>query len=183
MRFSTGGMTNFAPWVRGMLALGLFLAVTARGCEGLGAKNVVRLQNLAELEQKRFDEEREDAVVEAQARLDEPNLPAARRTELQKQLDELIAKYDKERRELQKGEWRELGNAATRAVVENRGAGYWRELMFVFGTILLSLGLLANSFISQGAERWLSFGMLAIILFSIYVGGMAWSASLMNMVR
>ena len=54
--------------------------------------------------------------------------------------------------------------------------GYWRELFFVFAAIVLSLGLLVVSWGAEGAERWVTLMMLAIITFSLFVGGLAWIA-------
>ena len=51
-------------------------------------------------------------------------------------------------------------------------------MLFVFGTIVLSFGLLIVSWTAQGAERWICLIMLAIITFSLYVGGIAWVAGL-----
>ena len=54
-------------------------------------------------------------------------------------------------------------------------SAYWRESVFVVGTILLAFGLFIVSWSAQGAERWISLVMLAIITFSIYVVGLAWN--------
>lgn len=61
--------------------------------------------------------------------------------------------------------------------------GYFLEILFVLGTVLFSMGLLVCGFAGEGAIRWISLVMLAIIVFSIYVGGTAWAASITNMFR
>jgi hypothetical protein len=162
-----------------LLIVGLLLAITARGCESIAAKNVVRLQGQADLDQRLFDEERESSLLETQKRLDDPKISAALRTQLEKELQDKQTDFDKRRKELQNGAWRETANAATRAAGENRAGSYWREMLFVAGSILLAFGLGATALIGQGAERWVACGLLAIIVFSLYVGGMAWSSSLL----
>lgn len=164
----------------GALAGGLVLVLTAKGCDGLAMKNIARVQGQVDLAQRLFDEKREQAVLDVQSQLDDPNTAASRKAPLQKQLQEVQDEYDKRRRELQNGEWRLATNAASRITAENRAAAYWRELTFVVGTILFALGLLARVVLGQGAERWLSFGLLAVIVFSVYVGGLAWSSSLVG---
>lgn len=164
----------------GILVVGLVLVLGAKGCDGLAAKNVARLQAQVDLAQRLFDEEREQALLDVQTELDNPNTAASRKTTLQKQLQDKQDEFDKRRRGLQNGEWRLAKNAADRAVAESRAAAYWREWPFVVGTILFALGLLARIALGQGPERWLSFGLLAIVVFSVYVGGLAWSASLVG---
>ena len=56
--------------------------------------------------------------------------------------------------------------------------GVWRELLFVAGTVILSIGLLTVGFTGESHERWICLIMIAIITFSIYVGGVAWIHSL-----
>lgn len=162
-----------------VLIIGLLLALSARGCEGIAAKNVVRLQGQVDLDQRLFDEEREAAMLDVQRRLDDPKISNTLRTQLQKELEDKQTDFDKRRKELQSGEWRTTANAAARATAENRAGSYWREILFVGGTILLAFGLGATALTGQGAERWVCFGLLAIIVFSLYVGGMAWSTSLL----
>lgn len=179
--FNLSGQTHL--WSQAVLVVGLLLALSARGCEGVAAKNVVRLQGQVDLEQRLFDEQRESALLVIQQKLDDQKISAAIRTQLQKEHDDKQAEFDKRRKELQAGDWRLLANEAARATAENRAAGYWRELLFVCGSLLLAFGLAATALTGQGAERWVCFGLLAIIVFSLYVGGMAWSAALLPNLR
>lgn len=55
--------------------------------------------------------------------------------------------------------------------------GVWRQSAFLFGSLLLSAGLLAVGVTGQGAERWMGFVMLALIILSLYIGGFAWIGS------
>lgn len=143
-------------------------------------KNVARAQGQVDLAQRLFDEEREQAVLDVQSELDDPHTAASRKAPLQKQLQEVQVEFDRRRRELQQGEWRLATNAASRATAENRTGAYYREFTFVVGTILFALGLLARCLLGQGAERWTAFGLLAVIVFSVYIGGTAWSASILG---
>lgn len=63
--------------------------------------------------------------------------------------------------------------AADYARISNKIWGYWREILFSFGTIVLAVGLLATGFTSDGAGRWICLIMLAILMYSYYVGGEA----------
>ncbi len=61
-------------------------------------------------------------------------------------------------------------------------ASYWYVWLFVLGTILLMVGLLLLAFFAQGSERWVAYIMVAIVTFSIYVGGAAWIESVVSSV-
>jgi predicted Zn finger-like uncharacterized protein len=68
------------------------------------------------------------------------------------------------------------------AASDNMAYGYWREWMFLVGTLSLTAGLLWTGFATSGAIRWFSFGGLGIIVFSMYIGGMAWVGSIANVI-
>jgi hypothetical protein len=63
--------------------------------------------------------------------------------------------------------------SARYARFSNQIWGYWRELLFSFGTIVLAIGLLATGFTSEGAGRWICLIMLTILMFAYYIGGVA----------
>jgi uncharacterized membrane protein len=69
-----------------------------------------------------------------------------------------------------------LDIAARTAKTDHTINGYWRELFFVFAAIVLALGLMVVSWGAEGAERWVTLMMLAIITFSLFIGGLAWTA-------
>ena len=81
----------------------------------------------------------------------------------------------KAQKNLEAGAWRKLGIAARDAAANNQMNAYWREIFFVFATLILAVGLLAVSWTAQGAERWVCLIMLTILTFSIYIVGMAWT--------
>jgi hypothetical protein len=161
--------------LRAMVVGGLMLTATARGCDALTAKNVTRLQSEVELGQRNFEEEREQSIADAQAMVDQPNLPPAIKVERQKLLDKVHEDFDKRRRDLQQNDWRIAANDAKRAVSESRSAAYWHEWLFFLGTLLLAGGLSTTALIGQGPERWVGLALAAIVVFSLYIGGMAWS--------
>lgn len=156
------------------------MAMSARGCDTLALKNVARLQGALELERRDFQAECDATAAALENQLKPVNISPAHRAQLQKQLDDLKASQEKQRNELQSGEWRELNDAAERTVIQVRSGAYGRELMFLAGTILFAVGLLTTALLGEGAERWLCFGLLAIVVFSLYVGGAGWSSSILK---
>lgn len=70
-------------------------------------------------------------------------------------------------------DYKKYSKAADDARLNNRMWGYWREILFSFGTIVLAIGLLATGFTSEGAGRWICLIMLAILMFAYYIGGVA----------
>jgi hypothetical protein len=77
-------------------------------------------------------------------------------------------------------EWKPLREASLKAASNHQMAVYWYEWIFIFGTVVLVLGILTLAFTGQGAERWIAYIMIAIITFSIYVGGAAWIESMVS---
>jgi hypothetical protein len=75
-----------------------------------------------------------------------------------------------ERDKLRNGKWRELTITARDAQAENQVGAFWRQGIFLAGTLFFSLGLLIVGFTGQGPERWLSVVLLGIVVFSLFVG-------------
>jgi len=96
------------------------------------------------------------------------------RDRFSKELEQLADSQQRERRDFLYGEYGDLENAAEEATATNQIRGYWRQVFFVFSSIILALGLLVVSWTADGAERWICLIMLAIITFSIYIGGVPW---------
>ena len=175
-----GALSAPGAWLalaQGVLMIGLTLVLTARGCDGLGARNVGRLKAKVDQETLAFENAYTKDVGQRQAELGAEKLAEKTRTDLQKRLDERRKQHETDRRN-NDVEWSAMRNAATEAAAANIVWGYWREMLFVAGTILFSLGLLAVAIGGVGAERYLCFGMLAIVVFSVYVGGAAWFTSI-----
>ena len=77
---------------------------------------------------------------------------------------------------------KDLREDAQDAGINNVMWGYWTEWIFVLGSILLMIGLILVGFTGAGPERIICLAMIAIITFSIYIGGIAWIPSALNSV-
>lgn len=177
-----GARWSFASLVAGrpMVAIGLMLVLFARGCDAVGRRGVERAEMKARAARDLFDEEwqgRRISLEDDIATLEEKKDPKAdqkRVAELKTQLGEMPGRQAKERRSLESKEWRALDISARQAKVSHQINGYWREMFFVFATIVLATGLLVVSWSAEGAERWITLIMLAIVTVSVYIGGVAW---------
>lgn len=166
---------------RPMVAIGLVLVLFARGCDGISQRGVDRLEAKVEAAKEQFTDACETQQFDLKARIAALEDSKDRKPDEQKmladlkvQLGELTARQAKERKLKESGEWRNLEVAARAAKSSHKLNGYWRELFFVFAAIVLTLGLLVVSWKAEGAERWVTLIMLAIITASIFVGGAAW---------
>lgn len=110
---------RWAGW--GLAVVGLFLALTTKGCDSLGQRYAASVR----------------AAVDAGA-----------------------TGYE--------------AKDATSAAASYRMWSLGRELVFLFGAVVLVAGLATNGIGGEGAEKWLSLVMLAIITYSLFVGGAAW---------
>ncbi len=168
-----------------ILMLGLMLVLCARGCDTLGNREAARLQAKAKLAKDQFNDTFETRRSSIQAQIEDLNNKKdsskednTRVKELREKLSDIEKDRTKQSKEKTTGEWRSMEIDARDAAANNVMSAYWRELLFVFGTAIFSLGLLALGFNGQGAERWICLSMLAIIVFSLYVGGVAWIGAL-----
>ncbi len=170
---------------RPMVAIGLVLVLLSKGCDSIGQRGVDRAEAMKLKAVEKFDDGVKAKEVEIQREIDEITARGDVKPDDQKKIDELNkrkAELDKaeakNRRAKEAGDWRELEAVARSAKSDHKINGYWRELFFVFAAIVLSLGLLVVSWGADGAERWITLMMLAIITFSLFVGGMAWNPSM-----
>jgi hypothetical protein len=168
---------------RPMVAIGLVLVLLSKGCDSISQRGVERADAIAHRAAEQFEEDVNAKELEVQRQIDEiaarSEVKPDERTkidDLKKRRSELAASAAKDRQARQAGEWRELESAARTAGLNHKINAYWRELFFVFAAIVLSLGLLIVSWGAEGAERWITLMMLAIITFSLFVGGLAWTA-------
>ncbi len=168
---------------RPMVAIGLVLVLLSKGCDSISQRGVERADAVARRATEQFDEDVKGKELALQREIDDitarGEIKAEDRSkidELKKRKSELAAATAKDRQARQAGEWRELESAARTAAMNHKINGYWREVFFVFAAIVLSLGLLIVSWGADGAERWITLMMLAIITFSVFVGGLAWTA-------
>ena len=169
------------------LLMGLVLVLLARGCDALAVHSAAASQARYTLEQNEFNAEWEDRrnelsedIEETKKKLDEAETPSETdklRTELddaQKKMDEYVEDEQRTRRNKERGEWKELRRDAENARASRILSQFWRELLFVLGTVILVVGLLTVGFGGEKHERLICLIMIAIITFSVYVGGLAW---------
>ena len=93
---------------------------------------------------------------------------------LDEELDKLDKEMQAEMENLRTGRWRQLAGAARDAQANNEMWSFWREGIFWLGSFAFSMGLVIVGFTGQGAERWLCLVMLAIVVFSLFVGRLDW---------
>lgn len=185
-----------------LLFVGLVLAILGRGCDATGMRSVSRTGAQYQQAQVAFQLEWEGKSSEKQQELNKMNqkIDEFRKTQDKKGPDDGFFKrmdeLNKERATLEEGlnkvrsersnamaekenkEWKAPREASLSAANHHRMWVYWYEILFIFGTIVLVLGILTLAFTGQGAERWIAYIMIAIITFSIYVGGAAWIESI-----
>lgn len=162
-----------------LLLIGLMLVVLAKGCDSVGNRYLERLTGKLALEKSKFDAEWEPQIAEVTNKIERLRTEGDPGGELDVSTDELMRlREDKAEKlqELEQNKWRVLEMAIANADSESKVWRYYRELVFLGGTILLTLGLLAVGFTGEGAQKWICLIMLAIITFSIFVYGTAWLA-------
>ena len=166
---------------RPMVAFGLVLVLLSKGCDSISRRGVDRAEAIAQRAVEQFNDDGKAKELAIQREIDEITARGEVKPDDQKRIDELnkrradlAAASAKDRKAKEAGEWRDLEIAAHAATTDHKINGYWRELFFVFAAIVLSLGLLVVSWGAQGAERWVTLMMLAIITFSLFIGGLAW---------
>lgn len=161
-----------------LLGVGLVLVLCLRGCDSLGDRYAARLNAMAEVGPIRFDEAweaKKQAFETRRAGVKEEGLKREAELEkLQLELDQMNATMSAEREQLVRTTWRELKNSAQNASADQAIWNFWRQVLFVPATLLFVVGLFWYGGSSDGPERWLCWSMLAIIGYSLFVGGVAW---------
>ena len=167
---------------RAALALGLVLVVLARGCDVVGKRGVERAQARVGLERAVFNDKWDRQVNDVQRKLkaiqDKENRDpddAKRTSDLREELNKLQKDRDKDRETFEQTTLQELQIAARDAQAANAMNAYWRAMFFVFASVVFALGLVAVGSVAQGAERWVCLVAIAIIVFSLYIFGIAWT--------
>ena len=165
-----GGMTRSLFPAAGVLLLcGMTLVVFSRGCDVVNKRQTARLAAVLELEKAEFRDEYEAKVTDAQNKLEGGDL--------RDKLEKLETEHDKAS-EGKKLKWRDMEIDARDARRHANAWAYWLEWLFLFGTLALCFGLVALALHGLGAQRWVALAILGIIIFSIYVGGMAWVSTI-----
>jgi hypothetical protein len=208
-RGGKGLLQGYSVWVwlinsfvgKPLLFVGLLLVILGRGCDATGMRSVSRTDAHYRQAKVAFQLEWDAKLSGAQQKIDKKNRQISeafeskekgddlqkRLTELQKEksaLDKELSRLRSDQSsalaENENGTWKPLREAALKASNSHRMSIFWYEWLFIFGTVVLVLGVLTVAFTGQGAERWIAYIMIAIITFSIYVGGAAWIESILS---
>lgn len=182
-------LEQLKPVTQLLLFGGLVLVLGARGCDSIANRYVARAQVAATQQENEWRDDWQDRFD----RLDREEKALREKRQATpadaKQLDDLRT----ERRNLEEArsedqqtaevQWKALARTSRDAHANNQMWGFWREIAFMVGTLVLSVGLLAAGFTMEGPGRWICMVMLAIVIFSLYVGGVAWVSSMTNLMR
>jgi hypothetical protein len=144
---------------RGLVVFGVLVVLMSRGCDSLGVRKVARLHALAETSESQFqrDWDREKS-----------------RLQDSQQIAKLDSEKQVEQQNLRQGKWAGYTIAAEDSESNNRMWAYWRQLGFLFGTMVLAVGLLFVTPTTEGPERWICLVMLTVILYSVYASNSVW---------
>jgi hypothetical protein len=185
-KISLGSWSDLAgKYGRAMLAVGLVFVLFSRGCDVIGHRGVERAETKPKMAFNQFSDKWETKAIDIRKQLDaldnkktkDPD-DGEKKTKLTGQLTDLRTDFEKAKKDFEAGTMRDLKIAARDADASNQLWAYWREIAFVSATVVLVLGLLAVSWSAQGAERAVCLIMMAIIAFSIFIGGIAWIPAL-----
>jgi len=165
------------PYAHAVLLLGFLLVIMSRGCDSIGNRYVARAKAQHSNAKALFNDKWQRKMQAIDDEISEEK-DEGERKKLQKERDDLVKDRGKDQKKLEKGEWRDLEITARDAAANNAINGYWHELLFVLGTMILVVGLIAVGFRGEGAERTICLIMLAIITVSLYVVGVAWMGSI-----
>jgi hypothetical protein len=171
--FSLAGPVG--PW---LLLLGFLWVIAAKGCDAVGNRQVARAQARSSQATADFNHDYESRKLRLETQRDEisdkPTLTDNDRERLNG-IDEDLAELDEEtesdRRRLTRTTWRDLQHSADTAQANQQMWSYWHAIGFVIGSIVLTVGLIVTGITGDIALRWLSLAMLAIIAFSLFIGG------------
>jgi hypothetical protein len=192
------GMECAGTIAKPLIVLGLVLVILSRGCDTLSSRGVTSshakvtqaqndFQSKWDSQERKLERERQDV----NQRMNDPKTTDQDREGLRKQMTDITDRAkkvrddkDKEETDLRTGAWASLISTARGAGATHDVWSFWFACAFLLGTLLLVLGLLSMAFTATGTiERILSLGMIAIIVFSIYVGGVAWFTSVASDIK
>lgn len=164
-----------------LLVGGFLLVIAAKGCDAIGQRYAERIKSKAVLARGEFAYDYDSRQARLEIEREEINDKAEISERDQKRLetiDEALAdlreERDKKQSQLSRTTWQRLRHAADTADASRVQWALWHTVAFVLGSLVLTVGLLIVGLTGQGAQSWLCLGILAIITFSIFVGGVAW---------
>ncbi|MCH8924187.1 MAG: DUF4339 domain-containing protein [Planctomycetes bacterium] len=175
-RRSTGGgsVTDLLGYTRYVaypaLVFGLLLAMMSRGCDQLSSRDIQAADAKAKLAAQKFNSQwtRKRQALEDDRDAAREDGASERVTEISKKLVDLSKDRREKEKMLKRGEWKDLQDAADAAQYHHAIGGYWREMFFRFGTIMLAFGLLGVGLTGKGADRWVCLVILVIIIMNLY---------------
>ena len=165
---------------RPLVALGLVLLLLARGCDEISRRGVQRAKDEGSRRPRPVRRGLGTPIAELDGKIRDhrgrqgrqgPRQQTVGRVEDQRARSSLRAAPNNRSRP--RRPWRALDAAAKTATSNHRINGYWRQIFFVFASIVFAIGLLW-SMERRGRQRWIALVILAIITASIFVGGTAW---------
>ena len=165
---------------RPLLFLGLILALVARGCDEIGRRDVQRAEMKSQLARDQFEDEWHNRRNELESQLqaieekkDTDSDDREKMTTLRTQLRD-FAQQQKNAHSQMEDLWRNQDVKARLVKATCDINAYWRQVFFVFASLVLTVGLLLVSHEARGPEGWAALAMLVILMASVYFGGAAW---------
>lgn len=158
-----------------IILLGLLLVLLARGCESISERGVARSKARAKLAVADFESyyaSRRAALETQRKALQEDGGRFQDLTAVENRITELDEQEAKEKDKLQDGRWLRLDEAAKTAQDRHDAASYWRQWLLLAGAAVLTFslcGVLVSD--ADAPQRWLAVVLLAILLWSLLVGG------------
>ena len=164
-----------------ILVFGFLMVIGFKGCDAVSQRYAERVKSQARLATAEFNYEYDLRQARLEVEREEisakPDLSDYDRTRLES-IDESLAELQEERnteqRRLRRTTWQRLQHAADTADADRQQWALFYTMGFVAGTMVLTVGLLVVGLTGEGARTWICLGILAIIAFSLYVGGTAW---------
>ena len=170
-----------------ILAVGLLLVLVVQGCDLVARRQVDRLQGMSQVARAQFQDEwdrkrigLEDQRSELQESSNGSATDQARDQQIVKELSQLGERMKTEETNRTRHEWRYDSLAARDAQANYMTGAYWRSLLFVFSSIVFVVGLLSVGRAAIGPECWLAWTMLAIVVYSLFVGGGVWNPMILS---
>jgi predicted Zn finger-like uncharacterized protein len=150
-----------------LLLAGFVLVLLSRGGDSVGMRGVAA--SAARLNDARA--EFEDKWDRKESELGELSSEGLERRRA------LRDEKNKERRRLERDEWADLRSDARKAGSAYVIWSYWREWLFLVGTLALAVGLVVVGFGGCLPEKIACLLMLLVLTVSLYIGGLAWLGS------
>jgi len=180
---------DLKPIAYPLLILGLVLIVLSRGCDNISVAGTAVDRAKLRIAQSNFEYDTQSKLLPLQQQLQDvqrdTKLEAEARDKKLKEINDKLDKAQKQARtdkkELEAGKWRKLEYKSGTARNRSARGFYWRQWIFLFGSIALVVGLAVISGAGVGSERWAAMTLLGIVLVSIYLGGLAWMGAIAQM--